>query len=214
VEEKARRVERPFVTNWPRSLLQKLKSTKLIILLKENKMKTFFMGCLTLLAVLAISPGLNAEAYVVDNISLFLQESIDGELTGKYYHLKIEIYRGNGETGWSASHEEFREDNDEKCVFVEMEMSDSNQAKHDHAAFLKNIKWEAGKKLKCTYRAYGGECVELEAKKVPHTENEWNATGKGLFHYTDYSEKLDWELKSVKNITLKYPKMMLYGAYK
>jgi len=147
-----------------------------------------------------------------DDIGLFLRESVDGKITGKYYHLQITVYRIDDKVEWFASHECFITDDYKKSVSVCMGVSTESWT-YD-LPLLEGVVWKSGKSLMCKYRAYGGQTINLKISKLPNTKNEWYAVGGGLIHYTDHSDKLVWELKSVKELNLKYPKIELLPGYK
>lgn len=147
-----------------------------------------------------------------DEINVILEELKNGQATGNYLHLDIVIYANDNGTSFSARQEWFEADDDKKMTTVSLE--DSVSYDNSNSQNMKHVKWIPGKEFRCDYNALGGSSVELIAKKSGVREYDpWQVDGTGIKNMTEWDKGVKWELRSTRQVKLKYSELKLENLF-
>jgi hypothetical protein len=150
-----------------------------------------------------------AASFKSDEINVFLIEYKDGEKTGNFIHFHLFISKDwTGLVKWNGTQESYEIDEYQKVTAV-----DSSEIILD-ADPVAPTEWIPGKLLRCKYEAWGGESVNLVAKKtIKGNRYDWNVVADGTFQMTKAMPVQKWHFEAVKEINLKYPNLKLLNIY-
>ncbi len=171
-------------------------------------MKKYIIICLLFLFMVNV----NAES---DLIPFFAQVIIDRKCDAEktYFYIEIFIFQEKKEKKWYVNHITLDEDDLDKEIIISVEHSRYND---DYSLpLISDIKWEPGKSFECKYH-YFHEPIHLKAIKKGKGEYDWEVYGNCRYKMRPDDpndvERL-FEIKSVKEIKLKYKKLRMVNLY-
>jgi len=157
----------------------------------------------------------NAYALSSDTIPFFAEVRIDGK-AGKaktYYYIEIKVYLEDNEIKWRFDKIVLQESDVEKSVVVSLRHS---RFKDDYdLPLISDVSWVPGKSFECKYH-YFHEPINLKAVKKGEGQYDWEVYGSCRYKLRPddpNDEERLFEIKSVKEIKLKYKKMRKVNLY-
>ena len=164
------------------------------------------------LTFLLLSVNCFASSFKGDEINVILEELKNGKATGNYLHLDVVIYSNIKGTNFGVSQEWFEADDVKKKTTVSLEHCVSYDK--SNSSIMTHVMWIPGKEFRCDYNALGGSSVKLVAVKSGAREYDpWQVDGKGIYKVTEVNEGVKWELRSTKQVKLKYSELKLQNLF-
>jgi len=148
-----------------------------------------------------------------DNIVVFCKIYIDNKEVDDMIYLKIILLKDNAKIKWYLNEVVFQTDELHKNHIISTKHSRYND---DYTIpLISDIKWEPGKSFECKYH-YFHEPIQLKAIKKDEGKYDWEVYGSCRYKLRPDDpndvEKF-FEIKSVKEIKLKYKKVRLVNLY-